>query len=219
MLVLYKHIRNDDNTIFYIGIGKATRPYETIGRNQLWHNIVNKVGYTIEIISENLEWEYARQKEISLIKKYGRRDINTGILVNMTDGGEGRNGSIVTDATRKKMSKTHKGRVFDEEWLKKLSESKLGDKNPSWGGLSKDHRNNISKGCKGKKNTPEQRKRQSLAQMKPIIQKNKKGDFIKKWNSIMDASNELKLHDSVISSCCKGDRTTTGGFMWEYVKI
>jgi hypothetical protein len=84
--------------------------------------------------------------------------------------------------------------------------------------MSENQKKKISESCKGKRNTPEQRKRQSLAQMKPINQFTKDGVFIANWSSIKEATNELNLHDSAISNVCKGKRNSHGGFKWEYVK-
>ena len=89
MSVVYKHIRKDTNEVFYIGIGSIKRAHSTKGRNQYWTNIVNKAGYEVIIISEGLSWEEACIEEIKLIKEYGRKDLNTGPLTNMTDGGDG----------------------------------------------------------------------------------------------------------------------------------
>lgn len=125
---VYKHIRLDSDEIFYIGIGDKTRPYKKTGRNKHWKNIVNKHGYRIEILYSNVDVDFAIEKEIELISKYGRIDIGTGILVNMTDGGEGCKGIIHLDETKEKLSKHFK----DIE-------------------LSQQHRNNISKGQIGKR--------------------------------------------------------------------
>lgn len=87
--VTYHHIRRDTNEVFYVGIGDPTRPYVDESRNPHWHHIVNKVGYDVLVINENLSWEDACEWEISEIKKIGRRDLGLGPLVNLTDGGEG----------------------------------------------------------------------------------------------------------------------------------
>ena len=65
------------------------RAYTKKSRNVHWRNIVNKVGYDVEILYENISWEEACEKEIQLIKNYGRMDLKLGSLVNMSDGGEG----------------------------------------------------------------------------------------------------------------------------------
>lgn len=50
----------------------------------------------------------------------------------------------------------------------------------------------------------------------PIIQLTKDGVFIKKWPAAMDVERELGIHQSNITSCCKGKRKSAGGFRWKY---
>ncbi len=51
---------------------------------------------------------------------------------------------------------------------------------------------------------------------RPIYQYTKDGTFIKKWDSIMDASRALQKNSSNITSCAKHDRPYAAGFRWEY---
>ena len=44
------------------------------------------------------------------------------------------------------------------------------------------------------------------------------GEEIRTFNSIAEAVKELNLNQSLISKCCKGERGSTGGFKWEYIK-
>ena len=88
--ILYRHIRDDKNLPFYIGIGRdVNRPYNKKDRSKFWKRIIGKTGYAVEIIFDNLTKEEAIQKEIEFIKLYGRIDLKTGSLCNMTCGGEG----------------------------------------------------------------------------------------------------------------------------------
>lgn len=64
--------------------------------------------------------EIALECETMYIKKLGRIDINTGILFNKTDGGEG--ATIVSDSTREKQRIAQTGRVFTDSHRKKLSD-------------------------------------------------------------------------------------------------
>ena len=50
----------------------------------------------------------------------------------------------------------------------------------------------------------------------PIVQYDLTGNLIKEWGSISDAAEVLHLSGSHISSVCKGERKTTGGFIWRY---
>ena len=58
----------------------------------------------IEIAREGLEEAEAFYEEMKLIEVYGRRDLGTGTLFNLTDGGEGLAGVIRTDEWRKNIS-------------------------------------------------------------------------------------------------------------------
>lgn len=88
-MIVYQHIRLDTNLPFYIGIGTTKkRAFRKDGRNDIWNKIVQKVDYRVEILFENLPKNNACQKEIELIKRYGRICDNSGILSNITMGGE-----------------------------------------------------------------------------------------------------------------------------------
>jgi hypothetical protein len=52
--------------------------------------------------------------------------------------------------------------------------------------------------------------------LKPVNQYDLDGNFIKKWKSSVDASNELKINNSNINIVCKGIRNKAGNFMWRY---
>jgi len=104
MAVVYQHRRNDTNDVFYIGIGKdRKRSYSKHHRNKHWFNIVNKCGYSIDVLIDGCSWEDACEIEKGLISDYGRSDLGLGLLVNETDGGDGGFGIIVKEETREKI--------------------------------------------------------------------------------------------------------------------
>jgi hypothetical protein len=108
MAYLYRHIRLDTNQPFYVGIGsdvKYSRAYHKKGRSFSWKDITYKFLYEVKIILDNLTWEEACIKEIEFIKLYGRKDLNMGPLVNLTDGGEGQFGRKDSIETKIKKSK------------------------------------------------------------------------------------------------------------------
>ena len=169
MAIVYEHLRNDTNEVFYVGIGEEEkRAFSKKNRNKYWKNIINKVGYSVNIIHKDIEWEDACKIEKLLIEKYGRKDLGLGNLVNMTDGGEGALGLIRSEETRQKMSeankgernpnfgktpseesrlkmsKAQKGRTFSEESRLKMSKAKKGKTH------SEEVRQKISEGNKGK---------------------------------------------------------------------
>lgn len=101
MSIIYRHRRLDTNEIFYIGVGvNEKRAFMKRNRSLFWNNITSKTKYNVEIIQENLSQEDAFELEIFLIELYGRKDINTGILCNLTNGGEGRTNVITSLKTR-----------------------------------------------------------------------------------------------------------------------
>lgn len=106
---LYRHLK-PNGKVFYIGIGKDyQRAHTTYGRNKYWHKIVDKYGYEVQILKSNLTREEACELEVLLISWYGRVDIGTGILCNMTDGGDGTTNK--SPETRKKISEGQKGEL------------------------------------------------------------------------------------------------------------
>lgn len=68
----------------------------------------------------------------------------------------------------------------------------------------------------GQCHTPEIRTKAGMAIAKPILQFNKKGDFISEWPSISEASKKLNIDLTGICVCCKGKQKTSGGFIWKY---
>lgn len=177
-MILYRHIRLDKNEPFYIGIGNDRRPYTKSNRNSVWKSIVSKTDYRVDILFDDLTLEEANEKEKEFILLYGRIDLGTGTLCNLTSGGQITQHS---EETRKKISKRHKGRkgrplseehknklievntgrVVSEETKKKISLSNKGRKNSDEAiermkmtltgrKLSQEHIENISKSLKGK---------------------------------------------------------------------
>lgn len=109
-MFVYQHRRNDNNAIFYIGIGSdKRRAFKKSGRNKHWHNIVNKHGFSVEYLYENISKEDACEIEKQLIAKYGRF-CDGGILVNSSIGGDLKAlGCKQTDEQRKERSDKYKG--------------------------------------------------------------------------------------------------------------
>ena len=130
MAVVYRHIRLDNNEPFYIGIGKNKyRAYSESQRNRHWKYLVNKNGYKVEIVCDDVDYDTAKQIETYLIRYYGRRDLGLGVLVNMTDGGDGSLNHKPSDETRLKMRNARIGKSVSDKTRKKLSEIRTGSGN------------------------------------------------------------------------------------------
>jgi hypothetical protein len=89
----------------YVGKGKNKRIKNINGRNPFFKNKINKIK-NLELepivfkLFENLSEKVSFELEEKLIKEIGRIDLGTGPLLNMTDGGEGTSGHIVSEETK-----------------------------------------------------------------------------------------------------------------------
>lgn len=151
---------------------------------------------------ENLTKEEASEIETDLIKKLGRLNKKTGILSNLTDGGEGCTG----------VKSPNKGKTYEEIYgnekakeLKRIRSEKLIG-------------NSYGKG-KGKKHTEENKEKLSKLKQKKLKQLDKDFNLIKIWDYCHDAANELKISYSAIYNVLNQNMPakSAGGFFWEYL--
>lgn len=188
-ILIYRHIK-PCGEVFYIGIGKGKRPYIKSNRSKFWKDTVNKYCYKTEIIYNTTSWEDACELESFLIQLYGRKDLNTGTLVNLTDGGDGTLNHKVTDEHKLKLKKLKLGKKDSiETKIKKSNYSK---------NRTKKHTENILNKIK-----------------KPVLQFSLDGKFIKKWDSLLSAETN---NYGYIRGCLNGRQKTAGGYFWIYEK-
>lgn len=148
MFYVYKYLR-EDGTPYYIGKGKNGRAWYR-GSNERIHKPRNKSN--IVIVESNLTEAQAFELETILIKQYGRKDLGTGVLHNLTDGGEGSSGAKFgkpSDDTIEKIKKALTGRELSVETKEKMSQSAKKPKSSKW-------KESASKNRKGRKLSEEQ---------------------------------------------------------------
>lgn len=134
---VYIHRKATTGEIFYVGKGTGRRAYEKNLRTKYWKRTAKKHGVVVDFVIKDVQEWYALELEELLVDYYGRKDLNTGCLVNMCDGGKAsttlseeskdrirksRIGKGLSAETKAKLSEAHKGRTFSEEHLKKLSD-------------------------------------------------------------------------------------------------
>jgi len=166
MAYVYKHVRPDNNQVFYIGIGSDEQRIDSNkSRNKFWINIVKKHGIKREIIEDNLSWSDAMIREQYWIKFYGRKNNNTGILCNMTDGGEGSYGRVLSEESKKKISESHKGKTMTNEQKMKISEGNKGKSKPKPQNFGEQMRQIM----KGRIRTEESKIKQSISTKETLL--------------------------------------------------
>jgi len=121
----YAYLR-EDRTPYYIGKGKGNRI-------NLRHRKRNAQAFNppidesrIIFLKQNLTEEEAFKHEKYMIAVFGRKDLGTGILRNMTDGGDGSSGFIMSENAKKKLSESHKGKTKSIETRMKMSSASKG---------------------------------------------------------------------------------------------
>jgi len=241
---LYRHIRQDLDTPFYIGIGtkkqhftsfktEYRRAFEETNRTKHWDNIVNKTNYEIEILFESDDYNFIKEKEIEFITLYGRKDLNLGSLVNFTNGGEGNFGRKFTELQKNACSLRMLGQRrnpgkhiyqfnlqgnFIKKWVCIIDAAKT----------LNIHGESISRVAKGKQiQTGNYLWSYDLflfntkvlkESTKKIFQYNINGDFIKEWKNIENMYKELNICKSSVYKCLKDISKTSHGFIWKYEK-
>lgn len=105
---------------FYVGKGRGKRDKAPKYNNPIFTRIVEKLktdgqAATIVRLHEGLNESEAHRLERVEIAKHGRRNNGTGILANLTDGGEGNSGWTPSEETRAKIGAAHKGKTLSNE--------------------------------------------------------------------------------------------------------
>lgn len=212
MNIYYTYVRRraTDNSIFYVGKGKNKRAWGTQGRSPYWWNIVNKHGYTIELIAQNLSEESAFELEVLLIAEIGRAS-----LCNLTDGGDGMSGHTHTEVAKRRMSEACLGRSLSEEHKKKVGDATRGriTSEETKKKLSEAHRHRIF--------TAEHLQRLKTSSAKKAVVNSKGGQFLSMQEAAhwLKANGWPKANHSKISECCNGTRKTAYSFTWHFAAL
>lgn len=229
--IFYVYIYEDptkENEPFYVGKGQGWRYKDHILEAMRWDGLSSKnrhklyrirkiwnnnMNVIIRKIFHTYNEEDAFTVEKLLINMLGRRDLGTGTLLNLTDGGEG-----------------VRNKIFSAEERKARSDRTAGKNNPMYGkNHKKEHCDKISKTRKDKirkgliipskhsaKWREELRKNNAggKATSIHIYQYDLNGNFIKKWPSANSVYRESGIGRGRIRSAVKNKWQTPDGFFW-----
>ena len=190
-----------NGTPFYVGKGKEDRweyhikqakKQRTTDGNKLKINTIRKIlkqgnEPLIKFIDTDLSEEQAFELEEFLISEIGRIDLGTGTLTNLTNGGEGSTGTIVSQETRSKRSLSMSGENnpnFGKKDTPEMIEAKrqrmLGR---VMGACTEQRKENIRKATLGiKKSTTENMKKPKCKVQCPYCHKEVSGGNLARWH-------------------------------------
>ena len=169
------------------GYGYATSPhFDRAIKKYGWNNIQH------EIIATGLTKKEANWLEQYLISYYHSNEGQYGY--NITRGGDGSNGRLITKEERARISESNKGRKASEETKQKMSEAQ-------------------------KKfyaaNSETYKKRQSWRKI-AVDMLDMDGNYIKTFKSAKEAAQEVSSSPSNITKCCKGKKGSCHNHKWRY---
>lgn len=156
----------------------------------------------LEVIDEvdDENWDFWEKFWIAQLKNWGFE------LFNKTDGGEySVTGFKHTDDAKRKISESQMGRKMSREWRENISKGRKGIK------FSERHIKNLALSHKG----------QISVNNKSIFQIDiKTGEILRKFNSITEAYKYLGIKEksSLISTACKGKVKIAYNYYWCYSK-
>lgn len=208
MACVYRHIRIDKNVPFYIGAAKTLkRAYSRRSRNKKWVEVASMTDIEVDILFDNISIEDAYMKEKEFIALYGRQDLHGGTLVNMTDGGVGSCGAIVSESSKKK--KSEKMKNIPRPWqLNKPTWSK-GVK------FSEEYKEKLRK-PHGSIRMTDKRRLCDKSKQKAIVASSLDGSIIREYESVTQASAHLNIDISSICRVANGTYKSSKGFIFKY---
>lgn len=215
----------------YIGITSKT-PNRRWGKEgiyyktQFFYRAIQKYGWDTfehEILYKELKEQDAKNKEIELIKKYNTKNREYGY--NLTDGGDGSSGIIISEETRNNLRKSHLGQVAWNKGMKgqyKLSISASIAQKEHW--KSEEYRKRQTYSHIGNRHTKETKTKisENSNRRVAIYQLDKRTNkIINEFLSIVDAIKTLGFKNTTssnISSCCtcREKHKTACGYKWIY---
>jgi hypothetical protein len=201
MFYVYHHLRLDNNIPFYVGKGCKDRAFRTKRNNKGWNNIVNKVGFKVDILKYFEDENQAIEYEHNLINIYKSQGID---LVNQTLYSSGGTKWSYTDEVKIRQSQGQMGtkRPKSSEWCEKVSKANKG-RTIFWASKIGDALRGIPK------KYPNPNK-------KIILQYDLQSNLLNEYQSAQEAGRCLGKSGNSIADCASGRQSTAYGFIWKY---
>lgn len=203
---VYAYLRKSDLTPYYIGKGRKKRAYS---RSRTVHR-PNDKKYII-FLHKNLYNLWAIALERYYIRQYGRKDLDTGILRNRTDGGDGAPCAYQSDETKKKKSIKLKGRKFSDKHKQNLSLAMTGT--PKFRSLNHNIKISLSQ-----KNKPRKTVGKNNGNFKgSVLQIDREGNIIKEWSGVPELLKFGFTKD--VYYAIRGLQKTHKGYYWKWKNV
>lgn len=184
--------------------------------NSMFHKAIRKYGF------DNIEWEIlekvedkktAQERERFYIQQFDT--YNCGY--NMTLGGEGLDGVVITEEAKRKMSVAKKG-MKQHPNTRAALDRLFSIKHPRTGAkLSEESKSKISNATMGRPYPALAIERSKEKTQRAVSYYNKEGTLIKSFISATNAYSWLnKNKTGAIIGCCRGRKKTAYGYVWKY---
>ncbi len=208
---VYQYCDPKSEVPFYVGKGCGSRAYKHLTEcKRLSHGCFDGFFYRklrkmlsldtppiIKIVRDQLSEREALDFEVLEIKRIGRRNLNEGPLTNLTNGGEGVSGHIVSNQTKQQMRSRQLGKSPSVETRCRIREARLGAKH------TEESKRRM------REHSPATHYRRAVCAFDSF------GNQIYQFDSIKNA---LKggFNSSGVSHCLSGHQKTYKGLYWRY---
>jgi hypothetical protein len=199
---------NKPNSV-YIGKERSHKQDKRINQHKRTYGNDITFSYIDYVNSwESKDWKSLEQYWISQFKCWGFE------VLNKNPGGGG--AVVISEESKLRISIANKGRSINKGVPKSQShKDKIGlaHKNKT---ILQSTRDKTSNSLKGRKQTEQEKLNRAKTLYKPILQYDLAGNFIKEWESITKASQELNINLDSISACVTGKHKSTRKYKFQY---